>query len=200
MDYGSHGITGPSDSPVKISCRVVAGDPPISERLPPFIERIGIDRSPIDLTNPDDARWLLACVWPDTDRLDRTAASIRMAQDEPPIVTAGDANEVLPAVLGGLESDTTALIVTTWAFAYFSVEDRQKFLKILGAESQKRHVAWLSAEGAGIVESFAGESVSDHDQAGWDVLGTVTFDGGEHRGQLLGFVQEHGSWIDWRAG
>jgi hypothetical protein len=80
IEYGSFGATGPADSPVRIECTVEGGRPPIAPRLPPIVSRIGIDRAPIDLENTDDVRWLLACVWPDSGRLERTAASIRLAR------------------------------------------------------------------------------------------------------------------------
>ena len=60
-------MTGPGDSPVHVDCRVVAGSPPVARELPIIVDRMGIDLSPPDLTDPDDARWLLACVarnWP----------------------------------------------------------------------------------------------------------------------------------------
>ncbi len=45
--------------------------------------RIGLDRSPIDLTDPDAARWLEACVWPDQpDRFHRLQAAIGLAQTD----------------------------------------------------------------------------------------------------------------------
>ena len=96
LDYGPLGATGPPDSPVQIHCDVAGGHPPIASRLPEFVSRQGLDRSPIDLADPDDARWLLACVWPDTGRLERTAASIRLAQESLPTVHRGDAVEDLP--------------------------------------------------------------------------------------------------------
>ena len=159
LDYGDHGVTGPEDSPVEIRCRVIAGDPPIAERLPSLASRVGIDRSPVDLAKPEDARWLLACVWPDTGRLERTAASIRLAQDRLPRVIGGEANEILPGVLAGLSGGTSAIVLTTWSFSYFSLEQRQQFV--------------------GLLEHACRTAV--------------------RRTQLLGYVQAHGQWIDWRA-
>ena len=199
IDYGATGATGPSDSPVRIACRIAGGNPPIAGTLPPLVSRIGIDRSPIDLTDPDDARWLLACVWPDTGRLERTGAAIRMAQEDVPKVIAGDANEVLPAVLGDLPSGANAVITTTWVFAYFSPEDRVRFVKLLEAESHSRTLAWLSAEGAGTVAAFAANVSPDDVARSHDVLGASIFEGGQARHHFLGFVHEHGAWIDWRA-
>jgi hypothetical protein len=199
IDYGPHGVTGPADSPVEIACEVRAGHPPIADLLPALVARVGIDRSPIDLTDPSDARWLLACVWPDTGRLERTAASISLAQADPPRVVAGDAVAAAPGVLADLPPDAAAVVVTSWVFAYFSLEDRERFMELLDAASQHRPVVWLSAESAGIVEPFAAESVAGHEHSTSDVLGAVTFDRGRRQSDLLAFVQEHGAWLDWRA-
>jgi hypothetical protein len=199
IDYGTHGATGPDDSPVKIACRIVSGHPPIAARLPPFASRVGIDRSPIDLTDPDDARWLIACVWPDTGRLDHTKAAITLAQSDPPRVIAGDATPTLAEVITGLDEGAVAVIMTTWAFAYLRIEDRKEFMMLLDRESQTRDIAWLSAEAAGIVEPFADQAAPDDDQGTSNILGAILFKGGVRHPQVLGYVQEHGGWIDWRA-
>ncbi len=199
LDYGNHGATGPEDSTVEVRCRVVGGDPPIAERLPVLDPRIGIDRSPLDLSAPADARWLLACFWPDTGRLERTAASIRLAQADLPQLVSGDANEVLPDVLAGLPDGTPAVVMTTWAFAYFSIEQRHRFVEILDHASRDRPLAWLSAEAPGVVEALAVDEVPSHDGSGADLLGAILFEGGVRTEQLLAFTQAHGNWIDWRA-
>ena len=199
IDYGPSGATGPPDSPVQIKCRVAGGDPPIARALPRLASRIGIDRSPIDLGQADDVRWLLACVWPDTGRLERTAASIHLAQLDPPRVIAGDANDTVPRVIADLSTDDAAVIVTTWAFAYFSVEDREKFMRILDDASRRRDIAWLSAEGPGTVAPFAAEATEHDDQGLSHILGVIFFKAGQRRAQMLAYVQEHGAWIDWQA-
>jgi hypothetical protein len=199
IDYGASGATGPTDSPVLITCRTVGASPPIAASLPPFVSRSGIDLAPVDLTDADDARWLLACIWPDTGRLERTKASILLAQEGPPEVIAGNANDVLAGVLGDLPADAVVVLMTTWVFAYFSLEDRQRFLDLLEAESRHRTIVWLSAEGRGTVSAFADTEIPDA-LAGADVLGVGIFEGGATRWELLALVQEHGAWIDWRAG
>jgi hypothetical protein len=199
FDYGDHGATGPPDSPVLVRCEVRAGDPPVAPRLPTPVARLGIDRSPVDLADPDDARWLLACVWPDTGRLDRTAASIRLARDDLPTVLAGDAVETLPRVIDELDERAAVVVVTSWAFAYFAPDQRREFAGLLAEASERRPVAWLSADAAGTVEGVAGPSLTDPDGAHAQVLGAVLFEGGIARPHLLAVVQQHGAWIDWRA-
>lgn len=199
LDYGDHGATGPPDSPVQITCTVTGGNPPIADRLPKFIGRVGIDRSPINVADPDDARWLLACVWPDTGRLERTAASIRLAQEHPPTVLAGDAIDMLPGAVADLPPEAAVVILTTWAFAYFSHEARRLFVELLAAESHRRPVAWLSAEGPGTVDGLAEVPAATNDEEAPDILGVVLFDGGRHDQHVLAHVQEHGTWINWEA-
>jgi hypothetical protein len=106
----------------------------------------------------------------------------------------------LPDVLTGLPAGAAAVIVTTWAFAYFSLEDRQEFIGLLDAASLERDIAWLSAEGPGTVEPLFEPAAAHPDPSGSDVLGAVLFEGGAHRGEFLGLVGPHGAWIDWRAG
>jgi len=199
LDYGQLGTTGPTGSPVEIRCRVLAGAPPIAERLPSLVARVGIDRTPVNLADPDDARWLLACVWPDTGRLERTAAAIRLAQENLPPLVAGDANDALGGVLDVLPAAAVAVVLTTWAFAYLSIEDRQRFVNLLETQSFHRPIAWLSADGLGVVEAFAGQAGPDHDPEVSSVLGAVMLDRGVRREQLLGYVHQHGASMDWQA-
>src|SRR5262249_28346043 len=63
LDYGAAGATGPPDASVRIECEVAGGRPPIAPALPQIAARVGLDRSPVDLSVADDAQWLLACTW-----------------------------------------------------------------------------------------------------------------------------------------
>ena len=199
LDYGGRGATGPADSAVTVECEVLGGDPPIVERLAEPAHRIGVDRSPVDLSDPDDARWLLACVWPDTGRLERTAASIQMARQGLPAVREGDACDLLPRLLDDLDDGLGAVVMTTWAFSYFSSEDRQRFAELVEAASWRRPIAWLSADGAGTVPGVAEPTLTDPGGAHAHVLGAVLIDRGVTSTELLAVVQQHGAWLDWRA-
>ena len=200
LDYGPAGATGPNDSLVRIDCRIVGGDPPVAPRLPSPAVRLGIDRSPIDLTDPDDARWLLACVWPDTGRMTRTAASIDVVRRDPPRLTAGPALEVLPDVLATLPQLTPVVVVTTSAAAYLSVDERVELVSLLTRASHDRPLAWFSAEGPGVVTALAPSAAADgQDHTHCDTVGVVAFDAGVVSAQLLGFANNHGMWIDWRS-
>jgi hypothetical protein len=186
---------------VHISCEVVGSRlPPIAPMLPVIAERVGIDRQPVDVTNDDDVRWQLGCVWPDTGRLPRTRLALAVAKQRPPRFVRGDALERVTDVVLGLPAGIVPVVITTWAAAYFSVAERVAFREALAAASQDRPVAWISGEGAGVIDLF-GEVDATSDAQGLEssVLGLVVFRGGVAEPRFLALVHPHGNWIDWRA-
>jgi hypothetical protein len=198
LDYGDAGATGPADSTVRIECAVKGGTPPIAAALPAIAARVGLDRSPVDLSNADDARWLLACTWPDTGRLDRTRAAIRDGQQHPPTIHQGDMVADVYRVLGELPPDATVCVLTTWAVAYLSRAGRAEFAAELARMGRERPVVWISGEGPNVVPAFAGLDVPTLDIEA-SILGAIVYDGGSERAIPLAFVHPHGSWIDWIA-
>jgi hypothetical protein len=199
LDYGTAGTTGPSDSPVRVDCRVLGGMPPIADRAPHLVTCVGLDREPIDLDDADSARWLLACVWPDTGRMERTAAAIALARTLQPEVVRGDAVRDVVALLDDVPDGTVACVTTTWAFAYLARDQRDAFVEQLAQASVKRPIAWISGEGPGVVDVFAAGEPPGHDPMMPSVLGAVLFDGGRRQATMLAWVHPHGRWIDWLA-
>jgi hypothetical protein len=201
LDYGAAGTTGPAGATVHIECEVVgARPPPIAARLPVIAERVGIDRQPVDVTNEDDVRWQLACVWPDTGRLPRTRLALAEVGRYPPRVVRGDALEQVTDVVLGLEPGIVPVVITTWAAGYFSVAERVAFREALAAASLERPVAWVSGESAGVVDLFSDvEAGSDAQGLDASVLGLVVFRDGVADPRFLALVHPHGNWIDWRA-
>ncbi len=200
LDYGPSGATGPIDAAVRVECSVVGGRPPIASTLPRIAARVGIDRDPIDITDEVEATWLLACVWPDTGRLPRTRRALDAARLTPRTLVRGDAVEAVAETVLALPAETIAVVTTTWMLAYLAVEARVAFREALAAASMERPIAWVSAEGPGVVDLFSGIDayIGPHGMEA-SVLGLVTFRGGEAEQQLLGFVHPHGAWIDWRS-
>ena len=139
LDYGPAGATGPDGAPVEIRCDVV-GSPPIAPALPTISARIGLDRAPLDVHDPDQSRWQLACVWPDTGRLTRTRLALDEARRTPLELVRGDAVEDVGELIASLPRDATAVVTTTWVVAYFSPEQRTGFREALSAAS--RLVPW----------------------------------------------------------
>ena len=136
LDYGPAGATGPDGAPVEIRCDVVGGSPPIAPALPTISARIGLDRAPLDVHDPDQSRWQLACVWPDTGRLTRTRLALDEARRTPLELVRGDAVEDVGELIASLPRDATAVVTTTWVVAYFSPEQRTGFREALSAASE----------------------------------------------------------------
>ena len=199
LDYGTAGATGPARAPVHIDCEIVGGSPPIEPTLPTISARIGLDRAPVDLRDPDQSRWQLACSWPDTGRLERTKLALDEARKESLTVIRGDAVEAVGGLVESLPRDATATVTSTWVVGYFSLEQRAAFRDALAAASASRPVAWISAETHGVIDLIPSEGIpSDSGGMEWSVLGLVIFRNGEPEPELLGCVHPHGSHLDWR--
>jgi hypothetical protein len=200
LDYGRRGALGPPRSPVQVTCEVRSPTVVVPEALPVISARLGIDRRPVDVRDPRSRRWLLACVWPDTGRLPRTAAALDLAASHPPEVLEGDMVDDLPAVLerlGVAGGEATPTVVTSWALAYLPAEERRRFVDRLAAAGRHRPVAWVSAEAAGVVEPLGPLApLPEIDGTSPIVLGGVVFDGGGADARVLGLVHPHGAWVD----
>jgi hypothetical protein len=201
LEYGAAGATGPADAPVRIECAVAGGEPPIAAALPEIVSRTGLDLDPVDVRDEDGTRWLLACVWPDTGRLPRTRLALDEARKDPPRIIAGDAVDGVADLVLAVPDGATAVVTTTWVLAYLPRARRVAFRQALTAASRERPVAWISAEGPGVVDRFDGiEPPSDAQGMESSVFGLLTFRAGAlDTTELLGFVHPHGGWIDWRA-
>jgi hypothetical protein len=199
LDYGAAGSTGPADSPVRIECAVRGGNPPIAPELPPIVARVGLDRSPIDLTDEADARWMLACIWPDTGRLERTSAAIRDARRNPPTIRQGDMVDDLARVLAELPDGATACVLNTWSLAYLQREGRERYAAQLAEAGRTRTIVWISGEGPGVVPAFADARPPASEDIEPSVLGAIVYDRDVARATTLAFVHPHGAAIDWVA-
>jgi len=194
--YGSTPGPGPVDSPVTVDCEL-RGTAPVPQRLPTIAARLGIDRAPVDVARPDDGRWLLACVWPDTARLARTAAAIELARRHPPRTIAGDMVGDLDAALDTFDPDLPIVVVTTSACGYLSGEQRRAFLAVLERRARRRPLAWLSVEQAGVVDTVPVPMLRRPAGTEASVMGLVTFETGTAAGRALARCHAHGTWMEW---
>ena len=202
IDYGNGRSTGPADSPVVITC-TSTGPAPVEAMAPAIVARIGLDREPVDLDDPAEVRWLLACVWPDTGRLARTRAAIDLARREPVEVVAGDAVDDLARTVDRLPDDVPLAVTTSWVLAYLRPEARDHFVEQLAALSHDRAVVWISAEGPGVVPDVKAPPATDDlgaPSVTLSVLAATVFrDGTRERTTALGLCHPHGSSLAWTA-
>jgi hypothetical protein len=115
--------------------------------LPTVSSRVGIDRSPVDLTDPEQARWLLACVWPDqADRFRRLAAAIEIASSNPVAVQRADAVEAVRAVVAAQAEIAHPVVVNSWVLSYLPERRRRDYVAELDAAGQTCDLTWIAAE------------------------------------------------------
>ncbi len=91
IDGGEPVVFGDPDSSVVCAGQQRSGPSLAGCRLPTIVERVGLDLDPVGLDDPDEVRWLEACLWPDVlGRLDRFRAAVALLRDDPPSLVAGD--------------------------------------------------------------------------------------------------------------
>ncbi|MEY4634169.1 MAG: hypothetical protein RLZ18_1541 [Actinomycetota bacterium] len=194
INYGDFGVLGPSDSPVQVECTVLNGNPPIKDSS--FDRHIGLDRNPIDVHDSDDFRWMLACVWPDTGRMERAQAALHLAKKSHLELIKGDAIADLPTVLESIEGPL--VVTTTWALVYLPIDQWAEFGQLLATASANRPVYWISAEAPSVVGLLPQIDAPQVEGASASVLGSVRFEGGDVvDARVLAHVHSHGKWMWW---
>jgi hypothetical protein len=198
LEVGDHGVWGDPGSPVVCGC-VVRGRPSRPVRFVDVRLRVGLDRAPVDIADPSGARWLLACTWPDTGRLERTRAAIDIAASSPPDIRTGDLVTGIGPLLDELDGNRPVCVVTSWTLGYLDAEQRKGFVEALAGAGAARPIAWLSLEHPGTVRGIDGATAPTMTfTAGPSLVGLTTFgpDGIESQ-RALAHVHPHGSALEW---
>jgi hypothetical protein len=166
--------------------------------MPEVVARVGVDLDPVDVTDPDDARWLRACLWPDQpERVARLEAGLALAATAPPLLLHGNAVEVLPDAFARVPADALPVVTTTWALSRFPLESRLRFLHRLGEAAVGRVVAWVSAEGVGVAPAIP--TLGDRRASGHSIIGLAVFDGPALRAEAIGRCWSRGRLLTWLA-
>ena len=185
-DYGDH-AAGAQGSSLTIACELVGPHvPPLDP--PPVSGRVGIDLSPLDATDPADARWLRACLWPDQPaRHARLAAALAIAREHPVEIRRGDALAALPGLIAQAPEDSLVCVFHTAALAYFTREQIDALTALL--EAVERDVAWIGGEAAGLlVEDRRPRGVPPYFALAAGRPGALA---------LRARMGHHGGWLEW---
>ena len=88
--YSDGSCYGPADSAVLVDADTRTPMPRIPAQFPPVSFRVGIDLSPVDLSDDEEYQWMMALVWPDhTDRAELLAAARSIWLETPPEIRRG---------------------------------------------------------------------------------------------------------------
>ena len=193
-EFGSTSL-GAASSPVHLRC-ALAGPVPLPAAVPHIVWRRGLDLHPIDVHDDDAVRWLLACVWPDhPERRRRLEGAIALARLEPPVVSAGDLVDDLPALLAEVPEDAQLVVFHSAVLSYASVDHRQAFAAVLADASRRRDVVWVSNEGPGIVREVTALAPPLGELR--FLLGRTRFANGRRQDELLALSHPHGAELTW---
>jgi hypothetical protein len=140
------GEWGPEDAVLRFDGkerRLVPAE--LLELEPKVRGRIGIDRSPIDVTSEDGARLLRAFVWAgQEERLRRLDQAVEAVRADPPELVRGDFVEELPQVLAAQPPDRLTVVFQTASFGYIGDEGRARVRAVLEEAGQDRALAFIS--------------------------------------------------------
>ena len=169
---------GPADAGVVIKCDARNRMPRLPTAFPEISFRVGIDLSPVILSDDEEYNWMQALVWPEhRDRAELLAAARDVWLRNPPEVWAGNALDLLPNAMRTLPAEAVPCVFHCHTLNQFSEAARRRFSEILGEESMDRTVYHVAAEG----ERMTVDRMEN---------GAVTT-------ILSGRQQVHGRWIEW---
>ena len=176
--YSDGSRFGPPVSEVVIDCELRNQMPQIPRELPEVIFRRGVDLNPVDLSDDDEYRWMMALVWPDhPDRAALLRAARRVWLSNPPRVERGDALDVLPHILDQVPPEAALCVFHCHTLNQFPPAARSAFYELLRRKSYERRVYHVSSEGEYMLVSRIARGASD----------TI----------LAARRNAHGRWIEW---
>jgi hypothetical protein len=199
FDYGSAGTAGDLASPVRAHCQVRGGlRPPISQRAPQVVARLGIDAHPLDIRDADQVLWLRSLVWPEhRDRVELLESAVAVAQRDPPPLERGTLPEAVTETAASITPDRPLVVFHSATLAYLTPEERDRFGALLAEVARNRALAWVALEGPGASPASVERARHAEVWANFGLLSLTRFDQGRRVDRLLGRVEMHGRWLEW---
>ncbi len=194
---------GRSTSPVHLRCELLSDTHfPGVTGMHEIVGRGGVDPAPVDITDPADARWLRACVWPGVpDRPERLAAAIDLARQDPPRLLRGDAVADLGEILRSVPDDVFPIVTSTWVLAYLPREDRTQVCALIDEIGASRDLAFVTGEAASVtpwIPPIDAERLPPGAEEGTPtVFGVRLWLGGQSRTWAPAVCHPHGRWMAW---
>ena len=137
---------------------------PVPTVLPRFAAAVGLDPNPVDVRDPDQARWLEACVWPDeVERFHRLEAAIALARTVGVDLRRGDAVADSAALIAELGRRGHPVLTTSWVMNYLTPDERREFVAALDRAAAEQDVSWVYAENPALCPELPGGEVQGDD-------------------------------------
>ncbi len=202
-------VVGAEDSRVYIDVEL-RGElaPTIPRRLPPVIDRVGIDTEPADLGDDSVRAWLAACVPQEIGAVTRFHEAAQVAIANPARTVQGDATELLLDMVGEIPPGPLLYLVDTYVSVFFSATQLGRFRDMVETIGRERDLDWVSTDplipmGPSATATVTGVPVPpallERNRRG-GVFGTVTklsYREGRRTGALLGVAHPSAVWLEW---
>jgi hypothetical protein len=183
-DYAGHRVVGRDPRAPTLVCRP-RGAVPLLDRVPRVAWRAGIDLDPLDVRDPDEARWLECLVWPgDGSREARLREALAAAHRCPVAVYRGDLVDDLARVAAGAPPEATLVVYHSAVLAYVDADKRRAF----AASVRDLGAVWLSNEAPGVLPCPVDAATRTREEPF-----VLVRDGREP----LAYADSYGGWIDW---
>lgn len=136
-----------------IACHPVGGAAPPRVAPARIATRLGLDPAPVDLRDDAAVRWLRACLWPhDRARRERFDAAVAIVRAAGWLVRAErDCAAAIEPWLDTLPGGVQPVVFNSWVLAYFTPAARAAHIARMQDLVARRGIAWLSAEGPGLL-------------------------------------------------
>lgn len=195
-------VSASTDGPVELGCELRGPvDPPLEASPPPIAARFGIDVRPVDLSDPEEARWLVACQWPDQpERIRRLRAAIAMARTARTPIIEGDLVDQVAHAVDQVPAHALPVCGATWALAYLSPGRQEALIAELDRIGASRDLTLLFSEQPVMVPGLIVPPRPDGQaDGGPTALVQLDWRAGEQTARRLADQHPHGTWLEWLA-
>ena len=201
-------VAGPVKSPLGLHCALEMAEDAQLPALPKNLvvgARVGLDKEPVDVTDPDQFAWLEACVWADQpDRVSRLGVAANLFKAEHPKLVRGDAVDDLVATARLVPHDLPLVVMNSNTLGLLPPARRMEYLAALAALSRQRPLWWVSHEpylaGLNLVLPDRVDLQPSVGESRFGVLGIVRWNDGIPRGRALARTDVHGRRLEWLPG
>jgi hypothetical protein len=199
--YGTTVLAGVEGAPV-LHCELLGATPPLE--LPRIASRTGLDVAPIEVTDPDEMRWLLALVWPDdVGRFERllAATDVAAARRSEVAFVQGDMVESLAAASELADPESHLVVLTMWSTAYLPTSRRHAFSQEVARLASTRDLTWIVMEHPTVAHELGVLSHGgEYRHRGASVVCMTRYHDGVESSALVAETHAHGLWLDWHEG
>jgi hypothetical protein len=184
-----------------LDCDLRGGETaPVPDALPDIVSRVGIDHHPVDVSDRRQARWLVACQWPDQpERVHRARAAIALAHGDPVTVLQGDAVDDVAHQVAAVADHALPVVMATWVLSYLPADSQRAFLASLDAAAEGRDLTLVWADQPVIVPGLDPPPRPDGkvDERPTALVRVDWRDGRRLAAVRLADQHPHGTWLEW---